>query len=70
MTNREIEKEHELATKNMVKCTCGHSLFIRNKYGREICSWCNNWVYKDKKTEFMYKMKEKLNGKMVYDRKN
>lgn len=60
MTYKAIEKYHKIATNNSVKCKCGHSMKITNKYKRQICRWCGHWVYKDKKTEFEYKLKEQL----------
>lgn len=43
-----------------VKCKkCGHTILVARK-DRIICSYCGNWVYKNDKTEFEYKMKEKL----------
>lgn len=38
---------------------CGHTIVIVN-VDRIVCNWCGHWVYKDNKTEFIYKMKEGL----------
>jgi len=63
-TINEIEKRHHIATENATKCeNCGHKIFITNKYKKVICNWCGNLVFKDKKTEFMYRMKEVRNRK-------
>ena len=38
---------------------CGHSLQVirRNK---AFCEWCGRYIFKDKKDEFEYRLKEKL----------
>lgn len=40
-------------------CKCGHTVIIMNT-DKVLCSWCGNYVFKDDKTEFMYRMKENL----------
>ena len=55
--------------KNRVKCPiCGHSITIM-KNDRDICNVCYHWVYKTKKAEFKYKLKERL-IRRKYDNKN
>ena len=44
-----------------VKCSCGHSVLLVLK-DRKICTHCGHWVYRDKETEFRYKLKEKMKG--------
>lgn len=63
-TNKEIENREQIATSYSVKCSCGHSVLITNKYKRVICNWCGSWVYaseeakrKYEKQAFVYKMK-------------
>ena len=63
-TNDKIAKMHNIASANSVKCKCGHSVFITNKYKRVICNWCNRYVYaseedrkKYEEQEFIYRMK-------------
>ena len=52
------------AVNHRVKCKCGHSNLMFN-VDRMICTWCGSYVYKDKQTEFKYKLKETIikNGK-------
>lgn len=38
---------------------CGHTTYDMIE-DREICSWCNHWIYKNKKVEFRYKLKEAI----------
>lgn len=60
LSNKEITKLYEEKQKYRVVCKCGHTNFIANKTGRAICSYCKEYVFKDKQTEFEYRMKEKL----------
>ena len=50
-----------MATNYGVRCNkCGHRMLITNKYGKIPCSWCGNMIFKDKKTEFEFRLKEKM----------
>lgn len=53
-----------------VKCSCGHSINITNKYKRLICSHCGRMVYlneEDKKrNDFKVEMRRILNGRSIY----
>lgn len=41
-----------------VQCKiCGRKIPFLNHDDRKICDWCHNYVYKDEKAEFKYKMK-------------
>ena len=42
------------------KCKCGHSVSIKNRHRREICSNCGRFVFLTKKDEFEYRLKRKL----------
>ena len=45
-----------------VKCKhCGHSFPIGNTE-RQICNYCGNWVYKNKKIEFKYELQKRINN--------
>jgi RNase P subunit RPR2 len=64
MTFKEIEKMHDIASTYSVKCECGHTVLVSNRYKRIICKWCGRWVYANKEAkrqyegqEFIYKMK-------------
>lgn len=39
-----------------VQCKCGHKEIFPHWVDKKICSWCGNYIYKNKKVEF----KEKL----------
>lgn len=67
LTNKEIKQKQQLATNYSVKCECGHSILVTNKYKRTICSWCGKYVYandevkkKYEQQKFIYKLKELL----------
>ena len=53
-----------------VKCECGHSMNITNRYKRKICKWCGRMVYlheEDKKrNEFKSEMRRLLNERTIY----
>lgn len=50
---------------NQVKyeCKCGHKVFIPNRAKKQLCSYCKNYVYADKKLEFKETFKQYLNSK-------
>lgn len=37
-----------------IYCKCGHHTYIypMEKRNKKICTWCGNYIYIDKKTEF------------------
>lgn len=41
-------------------CKCGHRVIIKDKESKTLCSWCNNYVFKSKKDEDLYRIQEKL----------
>lgn len=47
----------------MYPCKCGHKVMIENKREKTLCNWCGNYVFKNKKDEFKYRMECKLNGR-------
>ena len=57
---KEMTKLYDTVTKYRVLCPkCGHSV-IFSKFDKAICSWCKHYVFKDKKTEFEYRLKESI----------
>ena len=59
---RAEKKRYEIIREHSKYCKCGHTVILYN-VDRVLCSWCGHWVYKDDKTEFMYKMKERMKQK-------
>lgn len=58
LSNKEIVRLWEEKQNFRHVCKCGHTVYIANKSGIVICSHCKNLVFKDKETEFKYRMKE------------
>lgn len=56
-----IKYSRELLQKR-IKCNCGHSIYIPPHMDKVICNWCGNYVFKDKKTEFSFRLKEATNN--------
>ena len=42
------------------RCRCGHKVIIPKWVDKQLCDWCGNYVFKSKKDEFEYRMKERL----------
>lgn len=57
---QEIVRDSHKIQDYMIKCKCSHTMLFTGNKDRLCCSHCGNWVYKDKKTEIKYKMKEYL----------
>lgn len=54
-------REHELKLLKLnVKCKCGHTVNFTSNKNKIICSWCGNYVYKNKKVEFIEKLKKEM----------
>ena len=60
MSYKSDTKLFEEQQKAKITCECGHRVLMGTKKDRIICSWCKNYVYKDKATEFRYKMQERM----------
>ena len=41
-----------------VKCSCGHTFATTKE--KDLCNWCGNYVYKDKKNEFAEKLMKEI----------
>lgn len=60
LSQQEIIKLYEEKQKYRHICKCGHTVYIVNKSGRAECNHCHRLVFKDKETEFKYRMKQNL----------
>lgn len=53
-------KEYERMTDNLNKvkyvCNCGHRVIIPNNRKYNLCDWCGNYVFRDKRDEFKYRL--------------
>lgn len=61
MNMKEIIKYHNIITQNKTKCGCGHSVIIPPNLDKIICSYCGKYIFKNKKKEFEYRLKESMN---------
>ena len=48
-------------TKFKKRCKCGHNVSISPLKEKVICSWCGNYIFNNKKDEFLYRFKEAKN---------
>ncbi len=58
LNRTELSKLIDALQPYKVKCRCGHSMYIVS-VDRKICSWCGNWVYKNKLTEMKYELEKR-----------
>ena len=64
MTTKELDKYDDEIQKHSYPCTCGRKVMIRFDETKSLCTWCGKYVYKNKKDEFIDRMKGKVNGKI------
>lgn len=60
LTKKEYDRLVEEESKLKHICKCGHRVIITNQQSKVLCDWCGNYVFKNKKEEFKYRMKEKM----------
>ena len=60
LTNKEIEEWSSVVLKYKKRCNCGHRVFIDKDKDKVLCQVCRNYVFKDKKSEFEYKIKQQM----------
>lgn len=58
----EFKKDGEYfkrVSENRFYCSnCGHTVVMMPITSKKMCSWCGTWVFRDKKEEFKYRLKE------------
>ena len=59
LTFKEVETLHQYFQDNKITCKCGHRVYVGNKE-KIVCSWCGNYVYRDKLTEFKENLKKEM----------
>lgn len=59
-TDEEWKRMQDNYDKVRYKCKCGHRSVIPKNVEKTVCSWCGNYVFKDKKTEFQYRMAQNI----------
>lgn len=60
LTDEEIETYKNELAKVKVQCKCGHKVVMPYWVDKQICTWCRNYVFRNKQDEFKYRMKAKL----------
>ena len=60
MTLKELKNYEHALEEVKYQCKCGHKVVIPKWVDKQICSWCKNYVFKDKKQEFEYRLRGKL----------
>lgn len=59
MNFKDMEKIAHSRTKARKLCSCGRSLLLGSQ-DKVICSWCGKYCFKDKETEFKYRLMENI----------
>ena len=57
---RELQDYENALNEVKFRCKCGHRTVIPKCAEKQICGWCGKYVFRDKKVEFEYRVKEKL----------
>lgn len=60
LSDEEYERLSREYAKVKYKCNCGHKVIIPAWVDKQLCNWCGNYVYKNKKDEFINKIKQKI----------
>jgi len=65
----EEKKLYEEKQKYRVICKCGHTNYMTHRTNKKICSWCHNYVFKNPKDEFEYKLKQVRERRLKNERR-
>lgn len=60
LTKEEYDRMTNELDKVKYECKCGHKEVITSTEDKKICSWCGHYIFKDKKVEFKYRVKERI----------
>ena len=59
----EIQKLHDEKTANRITCkNCGHTMNISASREKRICTHCGNYVFRQEKDEFKYRLLNSYKG--------
>ena len=60
LTIKEFKRMTDEYEKVKYICKCGHRVVIPKWVDKQLCDWCGRYVFKDKKTEFKYRIMEAI----------
>ena len=60
LTVKEYERMTDELDKVKYRCKCGRRVVIPKRENKKLCTWCGNYVFRDKRDEFEYRLKEKI----------
>ena len=60
LSAKEFSRQTNMLNKAKYKCKCGHRIIIPLWVDKQICDWCGKYVFREKKDEFKYRLKEKM----------
>lgn len=60
LTVKEYERMQEEYNKVKYMCKCGHKNIIPYNEEKVVCTFCGNYVFKNKKDEDIYRIREKM----------
>ena len=60
MSIKEFKRQTAEYDKVKYRCSCGHRVIIPYWRDKGLCTWCHNYVYKDKKLEFKERLQNEL----------
>ena len=56
LNDKEWKKLNDEYDKMKYICKCGHRVIIHPNRKKTLCSWCGNYVFREKKDEFKYRL--------------
>lgn len=65
LTTKEYKRMTDELDKVKYMCKCGHRNIIPKWQDKTLCSWCNNYVFRNKKEEFKFRLKEKMISRVI-----
>lgn len=58
LTLKEFKRMTDEYDKVKYICKCGHRVVIPKWVDKQLCDWCGRYVFKDKRSEFKYRIRE------------
>ena len=60
LTIKEFKRMTDEYEKVKYICKCGHRVVIPKWVDKQLCDWCGRYVFKDKRSEFKYRIREAI----------